>query len=479
MMSATAFAQTPWKPATQAAVPEPAREFRGLWVASVANIDWPSRRDLTTAQQLEEMHRIIDAAAATNINVLLLQVRTSCDALYESATTPWSEYLTGQSGKAPDPAYDPLKTWIDECHAKGIELHAWFNPFRARHFEARKPDAPTHVSNAHPELVVEYDRYKWMDPGADESQRLALDAITDVVKRYDVDGVHIDDYFYPYPDNKSPFPDDARFNAYRTQGGKLDWQDWRRDRINTFVKRMYESVKELKPHVKVGISPFGIWRPGFPPGVEGFDAWAKLSADSRLWLQEGWMDYCTPQLYWAISAPKQSFAALLDWWILQNAKGRLIIPGLNTSKLDAVGKWPVEEIPNQIGLVRTRPTTSGTIQFSAKAIVKNYKGIQPALATGAFIEPAVTPIFPTCGDAAPGPLADVSATLDGQVHVTWTPPAHERFVVIGVRRAGAWHWRMVSAAAGGAGVDATDATTIAVAPLGRNGRLGPWSALQP
>jgi uncharacterized lipoprotein YddW (UPF0748 family) len=474
-----AFAQTAWKPSDSLTPAAPKREFRGIWVASVANIDWPSKRTLTVAEQQAEIKAMVAMAASTHINAILLQVRTSCDALYESQLEPWSEFLTGLSGKAPDPMYDPLSMWISECHAHGIELHAWFNPFRARHFEAKLPDAPSHVSNAHPELVVSYDKYKWLDPGADESQTLSLNVIKDVVTRYDIDGVHIDDYFYPYPDGKTPFPDDARYQAYKTAGGTLSWDDWRRDRINQFVHSMYDSVKAIKPHVKVGISPFGIWRPGNPPGIEGFDAYAKLYADSKLWLEQGWMDYCSPQLYWQISAPKQPFEPLLTWWLAQNPKNIAIIPGLNTSKLDVGGKWPTTEITSQIELTRTKPQVAGVIQFSAKALLKNYKGITTSLASTTYIEPALMPQFANCGPQAPAPLEGVKVEADTKVAVTWTPPANERFVVVGWNRKGTWQFQVMPAAAGGADVDPDSLEAAAIAPLGRNGALGSWSVWVP
>jgi uncharacterized lipoprotein YddW (UPF0748 family) len=473
-----ATAVQPWK-AVDLAPPEPPREFRGAWVASVANIDWPSSRELTVAQQQEELKAIVAAAAAHRLNALVVQIRTAGDALYAGSNEPWSEFLTGESGKAPDPAYDPLAMWIDECHAKGIELHAWFNPFRARHFDSKKPDAPSHVSNARPDLVIDYGKYKWMDPGAEEAQARAIEAVRDVVSRYDVDGVHIDDYFYPYPEKNVPFPDAPRFEAYAKAGGTLSLEDWRRDRINTFVRSLYENVKAIKPHVKVGVSPFGIWRPGHPAGVQGFDAYASLYADARHWLEQGWMDYCSPQLYWKIAAPKQPFAPLLDWWIAANTQGRVIAPGLNASKIDGDAGWEASEIVEQIRLVRTRPAASGVIQFSVKAITRNYKGLSPLLASQAYPTPALMPRFASCVDLVPPALESVEASLDKSLVLTWKPPAGERFVSIGVRRGEAWEWHVAPAAAGGIELDATNANAVALAPVARGGRLGPWRSMTP
>jgi uncharacterized lipoprotein YddW (UPF0748 family) len=443
-----------------------------VWVATVANIDWPSKRTLTTEQQQQELHRIVDMAANANINAILLQVRPTCDTIYPSELEPWSEFLTGKSGKAPDPAYHPLAMWISECHARGIELHAWFNPFRSRHFEAKGPDAPNHVNNAHKDWVRDYDRYKWLDPGVDEARAFSLNVIRDVVKRYDVDGVHIDDYFYPYPNDKDRFPDDSTFSAYKAAGGDLAWDDWRRDRINIFVKAMYEAVKADKPHVKVGISPFGIWRPGFPATVrKGFDSFAKLNADSRKWLNEGWMDYCSPQIYWQVTSPDQPFADLLHWWSSENTKHRVLAPGLYTSKLDSTGKWAVDDILEQIKVTRANPDAAGEVHFSAKALLQNYKGIATALASGPYAAPALMPIFESCPGPAPAPLKLVRCESGAKVDVLWAPPADARTVIIGWRLGTQWQWQIAPAAAGGAGMTSDKLDAVAIAELDRHFHL--------
>ncbi|MDW8310812.1 MAG: family 10 glycosylhydrolase, partial [Verrucomicrobiales bacterium] len=251
--------------------PSPAREFRGAWVATVKNIDWPSRPGLTADQQKAELTAMLDQAARLKLNAILLQVRPACDALYASRFEPWSPYLTGRMGKPPEPYYDPLEFAVTQAHRRGLELHAWFNPYRAL---VKSPDlevAPTHVSRKRPELVRDYGKYLWLDPGDPAVQDYSISVVLDVVRRYDVDGVHFDDYFYPYPEKGSDgtemdFPDEPTWKKYGLRSG-LSRDDWRRQNVNGFIQRLYRSIKAAKPWVKFGISPFGIWRPGHPPQI--------------------------------------------------------------------------------------------------------------------------------------------------------------------------------------------------------------------
>jgi len=305
-------------PASSGEPPEVRREFRGVWVATVANIDWPSKKGLAAETQKKELLAILDRAVAMNLNAVVLQVRPMCDALYKSKLEPWSEYLTGTAGK--DPSYDPLAFAVKEAHARGLELHAWFNPYRAHHPSATGPLTDSHIVNKRPDLAKPYGKHRWLNPTNPEVADLTMAVVLDVVKRYDVDGVHMDDYFYPYAEkdadgNNISFPDDDTWAAYQKSGGRLSRSDWRRDAVNRFVERMYREVKKEKKWVKVGISPFGIWRPGHPPGIEGFDQYEGLFADAKKWLNEGWVDYFTPQLYWPIAQEKQSYSKLLAWWV--------------------------------------------------------------------------------------------------------------------------------------------------------------------
>ena len=349
------------------------REFRGAWVASVSNIDWPSRPGLSTWQQQSELRAILDRAVQLNLNAVLLQVRPAADALYDSPYEPWSAYLTGTEGRPPEPYYDPLRFAVEEAHARGLELHAWFNPYRARHPSAKGAHARTHVSIAHPGLVRSYGHYEWMDPGEPAVIAQTLRVMLDVVKRYDVDGIHIDDYFYPYPELGPdsvvvPFPDSSSYARYLRTGGRLDRDDWRRHNVDTLIQQIYQRTKAIKPWVKVGISPFGIWRPGNPASIAGFDSYQKLYGDSRRWLREGWVDYFTPQLYWPIAQTAQSYTTLLGWWLGENVKHRHIWPGHNASRAAAGGTWSPDELNAQVRATRASGAT-GDIFFSMRTLM--------------------------------------------------------------------------------------------------------------
>ena len=382
--------------------PGPPREFRGLWVASVDNIDWPSRRGLPAVVQQREIQAIVDLAAGLNLNAIVLQVRPACDALYLSTFEPWSEFLTGQSGQAPDVPYDPLAMWVRAAHAKGIQLHAWINPFRARHPKSRKPDAPSHVSRARPELVRAYGDYLWLDPGDPRVHDLTLGVVRDLLTRYDLDALHIDDYFYPYPIPKVEFDDAATYGRYQQGGGKLARDDWRRDNVDRFVERLHREVHATRPQAMLGISPFGIWRPGHPAGVKSMDPYVKIHADARKWLQEGWVDYFAPQLYWPMASKEQPFEPIMDWWIAQNTKGRHVWPGLYMSKVGAKeGKpWPLDEIVRQVQSTRTRPGARGHVLFSAVALVEDRQGLRGAMRAINHV-PTLVPSSPWIGAMAP------------------------------------------------------------------------------
>ncbi len=405
LLTITALAAIPSFPEF---VPAP-REFRAAWVATVDNIDWPSKKTLTTELQQAELKRIFSVAEKAGLNAIVFQIRPSCDSLYFSKIEPWSEFLTGQQGKPPDPYWDPLEFAIEEAHARGIELHAWFNPYRAKHFLATGPLASNHIFYQNPQATKKYGRYLWLDPGEPATPKRTLDVILDVVNRYDLDGVHIDDYFYPYAEsdsdkNKIPFPDNNSFQAYLTSGGTLDKKDWRRKNVNDFVKNFYESVKRTKPWVKVGISPFGIARPNQPEGIKaGVDQYDDpLYADCRLWFAEGWCDYFTPQLYWPIDSPGQPYGKLLEWWAEQNEKKRHLWPGNYTSRMiPGVGSWKLEEVTKQIELTRKAKGSTGNVHFSFKVFLKNEQAIVSKLGSGLYKSKALVPDMPWLGKTAP------------------------------------------------------------------------------
>jgi uncharacterized lipoprotein YddW (UPF0748 family) len=410
------------------------REFRGVWVATVSNIDWPSKPGLPADTQKAELVAILDKTAELGCNAVVFQIRPTADALYESKLEPWSEFLTGTSGKSP--GYDPLAFAVEQAHARGLELHAWFNPYRARHPSGKSPPTADHITQRRPDLAKPYGKHHWMNPTNPEVADHSLAVILDAVKRYDLDGVHIDDYFYPYKEkddagNLIPFPDDDTWEAYQTGGGKLARDDWRRNAVNTFVARMYREVKATKSWVKVGISPFGIWRPGNPPGIEGFDQHAELYADAKLWFNQGWMDYYSPQLYWPIAREKQSFPKLLAWWTGENTHKRHLWPGLYTSKAtDAKNGWSAKEIADQIGVSREQ-NANGVVHFSMKALLNNAGGVGDAVRE-VYAEPALVPESPWL--AAGPPLVPPAVTRDGKVKV----PDGTRFLVTRTLVDGVW-----------------------------------------
>ena len=393
--------------------PPIARELRAAWIATVDNIDWPSRQGLSTAEQQREMVAILDRLVELRMNAAIFQVRPAADALYDSRLEPWSEYLSGQMGRAPQPFYDPLAFTVAEAHKRGLELHVWINPYRSR-YSMKKPAAANHISRTHPKLVHKYGPYEWMDPGEPAVRRLTEDVVLDLVRRYDIDGVHMDDYFYPYPETQRvrrkvkeiPFPDDATYKRYRRGGGTLSRDDWRRHNVDLLVKELNDGVHAVKPWVRFGVSPFGIWRPGHPASVRGLDQYAVLYADAKKWLNEGWVDYLTPQLYWAADKPEQRYDQLLRWWVGENLFGRHIWPGNYTGKVAFTNSaaWRTDEILEQIRLTRAQPGATGNVHFSMKVLQQNPDQLVERLQREAYAAPALVPAslwLPSSGYSAP------------------------------------------------------------------------------
>lgn len=457
--------------------PPPApREFRGVWVATVANIDWPSKPGLPTVQQQAEMLAILDRAQALCLNAIVLQVRPAADAIYPSSIEPWSEFLTGKQGRAPSPLYDPLREWIAESHRRGLELHAWFNPYRARHQRRVSELDPSHLAKTHPGVVKTYGELMWMDPGEPVAQKRTLDVVREVVRNYDLDGVHLDDYFYPYPiADRRPaaanaaaltnpgaapaaknleFPDGPAWQRYLATGGKLSRADWRRQNVNQLVEALYRGIRSEKNHVRFGISPFGIGRPDRrPAGISGFSQYDQLYADVELWIERGWMDYLTPQLYWPRAQKAQAFGVLLDYWAAQNPQKRHLWPGLYTSQVSAEPKpWEAAEITGQIELLRTRPAATGHVHFSMVPLLKNARGLNDTLAAGPYATSALVPATPWL-DSIPPPaptLAIAPAKTSGApATLVITPGAGEAAAnfAVWLRAGGQWRFVVQPAAA--------------------------------
>jgi uncharacterized lipoprotein YddW (UPF0748 family) len=511
------------------APPAVEREFRGVWVAAVSNMDWPSRPGLPVDSQKAELVRMLDRARELRLNVVILHVRPAGDALYASDLEPWSEYLTGEQGRAPDPFYDPLAFAVEQAHARGLELHAWFNPYRARHPSSRGVAAPNHISRANPELVRTYGSYLWMDPGEDAVRRRSIDVVLDVVRRYDVDGVHIDDYFYPYrevgPDGREiEFPDSATYARYRAAGGTLGRSDWRRSNVDRYVAELYDEVKATKRWVKVGISPIGTWRPNVEPQLGGFDAYEQIFADARKWMLDGTLDYMVPQLYWPIARTDVSFPVLLDWWVRQNPHGRGMYAGLipGNVNLDTGGRtgWGPDEIIGQVYITRGRPGAEGHVHFrmgslmpdgaytriagadtlqaarvdSIRDMQRRVQARRDTLATRlrdeAYARPALPPAMTWLDDVPPpAPRVTMSsgarvASDDGRVrvHLAIEPaPGEAAFVwVVQSRWNGVWRTEIVPGGAREWTLTGSVAPDVVwVSAVDRVGNQGPATRVQP
>ncbi len=363
----------------------PKREFRAAWIATVANIDWPRSTD--AEKQKKELISLLDNLKEANINAVLLQVRPECDALYDSPYEPWSKWLTGTQGKAPSPYYDPLKFACEEAHKRGMELHAWFNPYRAETSIGSYNTASSHVTKAHPEWIFERRNKKILDPGLPKVREFVTNVVLDVVNRYDIDGVHFDDYFYPYGGMGNE--DAETFKNYNR--GITNLANWRRDNVNLLVKMVYDSIQVAKPHVKFGISPFGIWQSGYPSGIIGMNAYSEIYCDALAWLSAKTVDYLTPQTYWRIGG-SQDFIKLTNWWAGKvKAAGLHLYPGQAAYRMYDSNGWAVSEITNQIEHVRSNPDILGSVFFSAKSIPDNSKDLKGVLANGQYKYKALPP----------------------------------------------------------------------------------------
>jgi uncharacterized lipoprotein YddW (UPF0748 family) len=405
--------------------PSAIREFRAAWVATVANINWPSEPGLPVEEQKKEAIRLLDLLYENNFNAVIFQVRPHCDALYKSDLEPWSYYLTGKQGQAPEPFYDPLDFWIDEAHKRGIELHAWLNPYRAHH-PAGDPVTETSIVKRKPELALFLERgYWWLDPALEGTQDHSFNVVMDLVRRYDLDGIHFDDYFYPYPDynNFNDFPDDESWQAYLDNGGKLSRSDWRRKNVNDFIERVYKGIKDEKPHVKFGLSPFGIWRPYNPASISGFDQYEVLYADARLWLNKGWIDYYAPQLYWPVGQLEQSYPVLLGWWSKENKKDRHLWPGINIGRFQ--GERAIIETIVQIMITRGILSESpGVIHWSIGPLVLNPL-LAEAISEGPYEKEALVPPSPWLSKKSPDQPEVRFEKQGDSVRISWTHKSTE------------------------------------------------------
>ncbi len=385
----------------------PKREFRAIWVATVNNIDWPSKPGLSTEQQKKEIIDILDLHSRNGMNAIIMQIRPASDAFYLSELEPWSRYLTGTAGKAPKPFYDPLQYWIEQCHQRNMEFHAWLNPFRVAQ-NASEPLAANHIAFKHPDWVVNYGGKLYFDPGLPQTREFVVKVVNDIVLRYDVDAIHFDDYFYPYP-LKEDFPDENSFARFNRGYSREKKDDWRRDNVDILIKTLSENIKKTKPWVKFGISPFGVWRnkaddPEGSATTAGTTNYDHLYANILKWLQNGWIDYCLPQLYWQIGHPSVDFLTLSKWWA-DHAYGRAMYIGQAVYKLEAnstVPEWKdPEQLVKQIRIIRQIPGLGGSAFYSSIHFKRDLFGFDQNLRDKLYKFPALVPPMPWIDNTPP------------------------------------------------------------------------------
>lgn len=382
---------------------QPVFEFRGVWVASVENIDWPSRKGLSVDDQKNEFIRLLDMHQRNGMNTVIVQVRPAADAFYPSQYEPWSEYLMGKQGLPPTPLYDPLDFMITETHKRGMEFHAWLNPYRAVFRVGKSSISPSHITRLHPDWFLTYGTTRYFNPGLPEVQQHVNRIVKDIVKNYDVDAIHMDDYFYPYRIDGKEFPDQAAFKQY---GNGLSKDQWRRSNCDSIIKMLFETIRSTKSNVKFGISPFGVWRNKTqdPRGSEtkgGQTNYDDLYADILLWLEKGWIDYVTPQLYWERGHKLCDYDVLLDWWN-KYSYGKHVYIGHGIYRAGTNNAWrDKNEIPNQIKKLREYPTTQGSIYFSSKTFEKNPNGWCDSLRNNYYAYPALPPPMSWIDNKAP------------------------------------------------------------------------------
>lgn len=388
------------------------RQLRGAWVASVSNMHWPARPGLPIARQQQDLRQLLDCLSEARFNAVFFQVRPEGDALYRSELEPWSRFLGGRQGQ--DPGYDPLEYLVDQAHQRGLEVHAWLNPYRAQATPpppaADLPVAP-HLAVTEPESVLNYGSLRWMDPSSPPVRARLVEVCRDLTHRYDLDGMHFDDYFYPYPEGELEFPDRASYDRSETSQSV---GDWRRTQVNEAISEVSATMAAEKAYVRFGISPFGIPAPQKPEQITGLDQYEKLYADTQLWMDEGWVDYLAPQLYWPTSRPAQAYEPLLQWWQEHAREGRYIFPGLNLAALGSKSEWDLTEYRRQLA-----DTPSGFIIWNITPILENRQNVKGEL----FAGPAVLtpPLSRYAGRLADPPEISRQGSRVSLTHVDEVP----------------------------------------------------------
>jgi len=410
---------------------QPKYEFRGVWIATVDNIDWPAHGNWDPEQQKADYIRLLEKHQRNGMNVMIVQIRPSADAFYPSPYEPWSQWLTGVQGKPPSPYWDPLQFMIDETHKRGMEFHAWLNPYRANFNIGTASIAPNHITRIHPEWFLTYGDKRYFDPGNKEAQKFVENVVRDIVHRYDVDGIHMDDYFYPYRIPGKEFPDEA---TYRNSGSKLSKDDWRRSNTDSIIEALSIIIKQERRLCKFGVSPFSVWRNNDKDPVRGSDSrggqtnYDDLYADILLWLEKKWIDYVTPQLYFNIGHPKVDYAKMVDWWS-RNSFGRHIYIGHGMYKAGTTepGWRDPNQLPNQIKLLRRYPNVQGSIYFSSVSFDKNPNGWNDSLRDNYYKYPALIPPMRWIDNEKPWPpIVERKITNDSIIELTVRPDPRNR-----------------------------------------------------
>lgn len=382
----------------------PKRQFRAVWVASVANIDWPSQTGLSVTTQEQQFIAILNKVQQMHMNAVIVQIRPTADALYPSKLFPWSQWLTGVQGQ--DPGYDPLAFMIREAHQRNLEFHAWFNPYRISLDTDLSKLAPNSPARIHPDWVVSYGGKLYFNPGIPAVREYIAAGIMEVVQNYDIDGVHFDDYFYPYPVTGQVFADQATYQQYGAGFAQIG--DWRRDNVNKLIQEVSLAIKSVKPFVKFGISPFGIWRnqstdPTGSATQAGAQDYDDLYADTRTWIKQHWIDYIVPQLYWNIGFPPAAYEVLVAWWAHEvEGTGVQLYTGMAVYKIGTGGAWSdPNQMPAQLTLNRNYPEVQGAVFFSMKEFFANPLGFTDKLSNEIYAYPALLPVMPNVSGQPP------------------------------------------------------------------------------
>ncbi len=461
-------------PADQA---HPKRQLRGAWIATVGNWDWPSSPGLPAARQKAELAALLDHAADLRLNAVYFQVRPAADTLYASPYEPWSQYLTGRQGG--DPGYDPLEFAVTEAHRRNLELHAWMNPYRVSSQTDPRALVPSHPARQHPDWVVSYGGALYYNPGLPAVREFVTGVVTDVARRYDVDGIHFDDYFYPYPvPGAAPFDDDTAFRRYAA--GFTNRPDWRRDNVNQLIAGLAHAIPAVKPHLKWGISPFGIWRNAAsdPRGsaTSGLQSFDDTYSDSRRWVLEGWLDYITPQLYWSIGFPEAGYDKLVPWWAeVANGSGVQLSIGQAAYKIGSSSPpaWlEPGEMPSHLALNRSYPAVAGDVYFEISALMDDPLGFSRQLSGDFYAYPALVPEMAHHRGPPPDPPALLGAApvAGPGVELRWQPvsggPVSPAYYAV---------YRFSGTVTGAGGCDFGDARNLLATVRGTGGGPVTWT----